>query len=255
MSGVALLENVEQASAAQHGIGRIDLVENRFVGMKSRGCYETPGGTLIMSAHPRAGSAHARQEHAALQAAAGARLRRDGLQRPLVHAAARGAGCLLRRGHRNHDRRSDAAALQGQSSSRSAASRRIRSTRSISPASPWARATTRRTRCGFINLIGLPIKVRASLEQAIGQARGASMKLWGGRFETGPSEVFERFSGSLHFDRRLMDADIRGSQAFARALERVGILTRRRAQRRSSTAFEQMRAEAAAPGIFRRRDR
>ena len=51
------------------------------------------------------------------------------------------------------------------------------------------------------------------------------MKLWGGRFETGPSEVFERFSGSLDFDRRLIDADIRGSQAFARALEHVGILT------------------------------
>jgi argininosuccinate lyase len=51
------------------------------------------------------------------------------------------------------------------------------------------------------------------------------MKLWGGRFEEGPSEVFERFSGSLHFDRRLLHADIRGSQAFARALEGVGILT------------------------------
>ena len=51
------------------------------------------------------------------------------------------------------------------------------------------------------------------------------MKLWGGRFEAGPSEVFERFSGSLDFDRRLIDADIRGSQAFARALERTGILT------------------------------
>ena len=38
------------------------------------------------------------------------------------------------------------------------------------------------------------------------------MKLWGGRFETGPSEVFERFSNSLHFDRRLLDADVRGFQ-------------------------------------------
>ncbi len=51
------------------------------------------------------------------------------------------------------------------------------------------------------------------------------MKLWGGRFEAGPSEVFERFSVSLHFDRRLADADIRGSQAYARALEGVGVLT------------------------------
>ena len=51
------------------------------------------------------------------------------------------------------------------------------------------------------------------------------MKLWGGRFETGPSEVFEQFSGSLHFDRKLIFADVEGSQAFARALERAGILT------------------------------
>jgi argininosuccinate lyase len=51
------------------------------------------------------------------------------------------------------------------------------------------------------------------------------MKLWGGRFQKGPSEVFERFSNSLDFDRRLIDADIRGSIAFAGALERVGILT------------------------------
>ena len=35
----------------KHGIGRLDLVENRYVGMKSRGCYETPGGTIMMRAH------------------------------------------------------------------------------------------------------------------------------------------------------------------------------------------------------------
>lgn len=75
------------------------------------------------------------------------------------------------------------------------------------------------------------------------------MKLWGGRFETGPSEVFERFSFSLHFDKRLLDADVRGSQAFARALERAGILT---ADERTQLvdAFEQIRAEAASPAFF-----
>ena len=36
---------------AKHGIGRLDLVENRYVGMKSRGCYETPGGTIMLKAH------------------------------------------------------------------------------------------------------------------------------------------------------------------------------------------------------------
>ncbi|WP_288546305.1 argininosuccinate synthase, partial [uncultured Helicobacter sp.] len=36
---------------AKHGIGRLDLVENRYVGMKSRGCYETPGGSIYLKAH------------------------------------------------------------------------------------------------------------------------------------------------------------------------------------------------------------
>ena len=39
------------ALAGKHGVGRVDIVENRFVGMKSRGCYETPGGTLLYHAH------------------------------------------------------------------------------------------------------------------------------------------------------------------------------------------------------------
>jgi len=75
------------------------------------------------------------------------------------------------------------------------------------------------------------------------------MKLWGGRFAEGPSEVFERFSGSLHFDRRLIDADIRGSQAFARGLEGVGILT---AAERSQLvdAFEKLREQSREAAFF-----
>jgi argininosuccinate synthase len=46
----ALLTELNRV-AAEHGIGRIDLVENRLVGMKSRGAYETPGGTLLVAAH------------------------------------------------------------------------------------------------------------------------------------------------------------------------------------------------------------
>ncbi len=75
------------------------------------------------------------------------------------------------------------------------------------------------------------------------------MKLWGGRFESGPSEVFERFSGSLDFDRRLIDVDIRGSQAFARALERVGILTAPELNT-IVVAFDQIRSEAGDPKFF-----
>jgi len=50
LAPVALLEKLNDI-AARNGVGRIDLVENRFVGMKSRGCYETPGGTLLLTAH------------------------------------------------------------------------------------------------------------------------------------------------------------------------------------------------------------
>src|SRR5689334_3860865 len=75
------------------------------------------------------------------------------------------------------------------------------------------------------------------------------MKLWGGRFESGPSEVFERFSGSLHFDRRLLAADIRGSQAYARALERAAILTADERER-IVTAFDQILAESSQPGFY-----
>ncbi len=50
LSPEVLLKTLNQRAGA-HGIGRLDLVENRYVGMKSRGCYETPGGTVLLKAH------------------------------------------------------------------------------------------------------------------------------------------------------------------------------------------------------------
>ena len=68
MSPATLLERLNQLAGA-NGIGRLDLVENRFVGMKSRGVYETPGGTLLLVAHRAMesitldrGSAHLKDE-------------------------------------------------------------------------------------------------------------------------------------------------------------------------------------------------
>ena len=49
MSPFACLEALN-VLGAKHGVGRIDIVENRLVGIKSRGCYETPGGTIMMAA-------------------------------------------------------------------------------------------------------------------------------------------------------------------------------------------------------------
>jgi argininosuccinate synthase len=50
LSPAALLTQLNELGRA-NGIGRLDLVENRFVGMKSRGMYETPGGTILLAAH------------------------------------------------------------------------------------------------------------------------------------------------------------------------------------------------------------
>jgi len=50
LSPATVLETLNKLGG-MHGIGRLDLVENRYVGMKSRGCYETPGGTIMLRAH------------------------------------------------------------------------------------------------------------------------------------------------------------------------------------------------------------
>ena len=50
MSPASLLRRLNEIGGA-HGVGRSDIVENRYVGMKSRGCYETPGGTILLKAH------------------------------------------------------------------------------------------------------------------------------------------------------------------------------------------------------------
>ena len=50
LSPAGILSELNRVGGA-HGIGRLDIVENRYVGMKSRGCYETPGGTVLLRAH------------------------------------------------------------------------------------------------------------------------------------------------------------------------------------------------------------
>ena len=64
MSPAGLLAHLN-ALGRKHGVGRLDLVENRFVGMKSRGMYETPGGTILLAAHRGIEFDHARPRRGA----------------------------------------------------------------------------------------------------------------------------------------------------------------------------------------------
>ncbi|MCZ2148978.1 MAG: argininosuccinate lyase [Bryobacterales bacterium] len=75
------------------------------------------------------------------------------------------------------------------------------------------------------------------------------MKLWGGRFETGPSEVFERFGRSLEFDKALIDVDLRGSAAHAKGLHKIGILSGAECERLVE-AIEGLRVEAREDDAF-----
>lgn len=55
LTPLGMIEKLNKLGS-KHGVGRVDLIENRFVGIKSRGCYETPGGTILLKAHRAAES-------------------------------------------------------------------------------------------------------------------------------------------------------------------------------------------------------
>ncbi len=112
LSPAALLTRLNELGG-KHGIGRLDLVENRFVGMKSRGVYETPGGTILLAAHRGIESLMPRSRRRTSQGRADAALRRADLQRLLVFAGAGDAAGLDRPEPGKRRGRGAAEALQG----------------------------------------------------------------------------------------------------------------------------------------------
>ena len=113
LSPASLLAELNALGRA-HGIGRLDLVENRFVGMKSRGMYETPGGTILLAAHRGIEFDHARPGSSPPQGRAHAQIRRARLQWVLVLARARNAASRHRQITGVRDWIGAAQALQGQ---------------------------------------------------------------------------------------------------------------------------------------------
>ncbi len=113
LSPATLLAKLNELGRA-NGIGRLDLVENRFVGMKSRGVYETPGGTILIAAHRAMEIDHARSRRRASQRRSDAALCRTDLLRLLVFAGARDAAGGHRQEPGIRQRHGAAQALQGQ---------------------------------------------------------------------------------------------------------------------------------------------
>ena len=108
---VSLVELLNEIGA-RNAIGRVDLVENRFVGIKSRGCYETPGGTLLIAAHRELEALCLERELAHFKQQVGAEICRVGVFRFVVHAAARSTGCICRQHARRDYRQRDAVLIQ-----------------------------------------------------------------------------------------------------------------------------------------------
>jgi argininosuccinate synthase len=74
--------------AVKHAIGRVDMVENRLVGMKSRGVYETPGGTILVKAHNELEQITLDRDVLHYKDVVGPALRRIDIQRAMVHSPA-----------------------------------------------------------------------------------------------------------------------------------------------------------------------
>ena len=112
MGPVELMQQLNKLGC-EHGIGRVDLVENRLVGMKSRGVYETPGGTILYKGHAALEQLCLDKDTLHWKQQVGPPLCRTGLQRPLVHSLTQGVG-RIRTGHGKVDKRySSLEAVQG----------------------------------------------------------------------------------------------------------------------------------------------
>ena len=224
-SGGAVLELLNEIGA-RNAVGRIDLVENRFVGIKSRGCYETPGGTLLLTAHRELEALcldrelmHFKQ-HIALKYA---ELVYFGLWfTPLRESL----DAFVEQHAEDVTGIGEARALQGQRD-RWRAEVGVSLYRTDFRRSPWATATTRRTRQGSSTFLGLPARSRAWLQKKDSKkknetVRGGSeeikVKMWSGRFRQPLDPEFEQWQRSFPFDRRLLGDEVAASTAHARAL-------------------------------------
>ncbi len=166
LGAVAIVEALNRIGG-EHGVGRIDLVENRFVGMKSRGAYETPGGTLIILAHRELealcldrATAHYKQ-HVALEYA---RLVYDGFWYTPLREALDGFVERTQRTVTGEVRlrlRQGTVEVAGRTSPYSLYAPELAS---FTMGEGYNPADSR----GFINLIGLPIEARAVLESRSG---------------------------------------------------------------------------------------
>lgn len=166
LTPVALLEKLNKLGG-ENGVGLVDLVENRLVGMKSRGVYETPGGTLLYRAHQVLETLcldRDTQHYKELVANRFAELVYFGQW--FTAPPARGAFRLRNQNAGARNRRRDAETVQGQRHQRG----RNQPVQPVQRGNRHLRAGSmydQKNSAGFITLFGLPVAVQAKLQKKL----------------------------------------------------------------------------------------
>ena len=205
MDPVSLVELLNEIGA-RNAIGRIDLVENRFVGIKSRGCYETPGGTLLIAAHRELEALCLEREVAHFKQHIGlkyAELVYFGLWfTPLREAL----DAFVESTQKEMTGQHYAVALQGKC---------FRGQPRVGALALPHRSFVvhhgrqlRPERCGGIHSHSWAAVAVAGA----GPRGGRAMKMWSGRFRQPLDPDFERWQRSFSFDRRLLKYELAGQQ-------------------------------------------
>jgi hypothetical protein len=226
---VSLVELLNEIGA-RNAVGRVDLVENRFVGIKSRGCYETPGGTLLIAAHRELEALCLEREVAHFKQHVGLKYAelvyfglwftplREALDAFVASTQTEMTGSVtlsLYKGKR----------FRGEPPVRALAlphrSFFVHHGRQLRP-----------ERCGGLH----PHPRTAVAHPRARTSGGCAMKMWSGRFRQPLDPQFERWQRSFDFDRRLLSYELAASAAHARALKNAGCSIRRRTHQHSGRA-------------------
>ena len=243
---VAIVEVLNEIGA-RNAIGRIDLVENRFVGIKSRGCYETPGGTLLLTAHRELEALCLDRELSHFKQHIGLKYAevvyfglwftplRESLQafvESSQHDVNGTVTLALYKGNVDVAGRKSETSLY----------------RPDVASFTMGASYNQKDAEGFIRILGLPARSRAIIHAkqmraccfqvwGTGQERrarfaasasverGSAMKMWSGRFDQGPDAEFEQWQRSFPFDRVLLPYEVAASKAHASALAKAGVLS------------------------------
>ncbi len=204
LGGMALIEELNTLAAA-NGVGRIDLLENRLVGMKSRGAYETPGGTLLVLAHRELEALCVDREtthYAQMLSLRYAELvyyglwftaLREALDSFFTTAQKRPSpapsACASTKGNVSVTHRQSPFSLY----------RQELASFSMARYNPKDAERLHQSFRFAGNSSGEQVVDVSSPEQSAGAS-----KLWGGRFDRPPNELFYQFQRSFSFDRRLL---------------------------------------------------